>query len=103
MERLEKERMDLVVRRDELEDKVRQKATWVHDVPPEVVKKIKDDYLTSEEFQEEKFECTMDENSRGFNECIHHIRELDLSFDVTHLREDLSEGEEGEERLNTGE
>ena len=69
----------------------------VCDVPPEVVKKIKDDYLTSEEFQEEKFECAMDGHSRGFNECIRQIKKLDPSFDVTHLKEDLSEG--GEEKI----
>ena len=58
-----------------------------------MVKKIKEDYLTSEEFQEEKFECAMDGHSRGFNECIRQVRELDSNFDVTHLKEDLEEEE----------
>ena len=64
---------------------------WVREVPPEVVKKIKEDYLTLEEFQEEKFECTMDGHSRGFNECICQVRELDPNFDMTHLKQDLEE------------
>ena len=63
------------------------------EISPEVVKKIKEDYLASEEFQEEKFECAMDGHSRGFNECVRQVRELDPSFDVTRLKEDLEEEE----------
>ena len=69
---------------------------------PEVIKKVKDDYLASEEFQEEKFEYAMDGHSQDFNECIHQIWKLDPSFDVTHLKEDLSEEEGGKERENVG-
>ena len=72
----------------------------MREVSSKVVRKIKEDYLTSEEFQEEKFECAMDENSRGFNECICQIRELDPSFDTTRLRKDPSKEEEDEERVN---
>ena len=67
-----------------------------------MVKKIKEDYPTSEEFQEEKFECAMDGHSRGFNECVRQVRELDPNFDVTHLKEDLEE-EESEGIKNVGE
>ena len=64
-----------------------------HKIQPEVVKKIKEDYLASEEFQEEKFECAMDKHSSSFNECVRQVRELDLSFDVTRLKENLEEEE----------
>ena len=70
----------------------------IHELPLEVIKKVKDHYLASEEFQEEKFACRMDGNSRGFNECIRQVRELDPNFDVTHLKEDLKE-EGSEERV----
>ena len=100
VERLEKERADLVTRCWELEDAVRREAEHIHEVLPEVVRKIKEDYLTLEEFQEEKFECTMDRHFRGFNECIHQIRKLNPSFDMSHLRKDLSEEEVDEERVN---
>ena len=60
VERLEKERVDLVTRCEEHEDAVRREAKHIREVPPEVVRKIKKDYLTLEEFQEENFECTMD-------------------------------------------
>ena len=55
------------------------------------MKKIKEDYITSEKFQDEKFECAMDGYSRGFNECIRQVRELDPNFDVNRLKEDLEE------------
>ena len=84
---------------DELEEKVHRGATRALDVPPEVVRKIKEDYLASEEFQEEKFECVMDEHSRGFKECVHQVRELDPNFDVTRLKENVGE-EESEEIIN---
>ena len=45
----------------------------------------------------------MDGHSWGFNEYIRQIPELDPSFDVTCLKEDLSEEEEGEERENVSE
>ena len=45
----------------------------MHEVPPKMVKKIKEDYLTLEEFQDEKFECAIDGCSWGFNECIRQI------------------------------
>ena len=67
-----------------------------------MIKKVKDDYLASKEFQEEKFECGMDGHSRGFNECIHQVRELDSNFDVTRLKEDLEE-KGSEERENVDE
>ena len=81
---------------------MRQEVERVCKIPPEMIKKVKDDHLASEEFQEEKFEYAMDEHSRGFNEYIHQIRKLDPSFNVTRLKEDLSEKEEGEERENVG-
>ena len=37
----------------------------------------------------------MDGHSRGFNECIRQVRELDPNFDVTHLKEDLEKESEG--------
>ena len=100
MERLEKERMDLVTRCGELEDAVHQEDECIREVPSEIVRKIKEDYLTSKEFQEEKFECTTNGHSRGFNECICQIRELNPNFDTSHLREDLSEEEVNEERVD---
>ena len=100
VDELREERVKLIARCGELKEEVRQEAAWVREVPSEVVKKIKKDYLTSEEFQEEKFECTMDGHSRGFNECLRQIRELDPSFDMTRLRKDLSKEEEDEERAN---
>ena len=66
-----------------------------------MVKKIKEDYLTPEEFQEEKFECTMDGHSRGFKECVRQVRELDPNFDVTRLKEDVGK-EKSEEIVNVG-
>ena len=42
----------------------------------------------------------MDGHSRGFNECIRQVQELDLNFDVTRLREDPPKEEGGEEREN---
>ena len=42
----------------------------------------------------------MDGHSRGFNECIRQIRKLDPNFDVSHLKDDLLEGEDGEERID---
>ena len=42
----------------------------------------------------------MDGHSWGFNECIRQIREFDPSFDISHLKEDLSEEEVDEERVN---
>ena len=81
----------MIARCRELEDEVHREAAQVHEVPLEVVKKIKEDYLTLEEFQEEKFDCAMDGHSRGFNECIRQVRKLDLNFDVTRLKEDLEE------------
>ena len=66
-----------------------------------MVNKIKEDYLASEEFQEEKFKCTMDGHSRGFNEYVRQVQELDPNFDVTRLKEDLEE-EESEGIENVG-
>ena len=100
VERLKKERAYLVARCRELEDAICREVECIREVSPEVVRKIKEDYLTLEEFQEEKFECAMDRHSRGFNECIHQMRELDPSFDTSRLREDLSEEEVDEERVN---
>ena len=42
----------------------------------------------------------MDGHSQGFNECIRQVQELDPSFDMTHLREDPSEVEEDEKKVN---
>ena len=67
-----------------------------------MVKKITKDDLASKEVQEEKFECIMDGHSKGFNECIRQVRELDPNFDVTRLKEDL-EKEESEGIVNVGE
>ena len=100
VERFEEERANLVVHCGELEDAVSREAERIREVLLEVVWKIKKDYLTSEEFQEKKFVCTIDGHSRDFNECIHQIRELDPSFDISHLKEDLSEEEINEERVN---
>ena len=101
VDELREERAKLIARCGELAEAVRQEAARVREIPPEVIKKVKDDYLASEEFQEEKFECAMDGHSRGFNECIRQVHELDPNFDVTHLRKDLEE-EESEERENVG-
>ena len=73
MEKLEEERAKLVARCGKLEEEVHREATCVREVPHEVMRKIKEDYLTLKEFQEEKFECAMDGHSQGFNECIHQI------------------------------
>ena len=83
---------------DELEEEVRRGAAWALEVPPKVVKRIKEDYLASKEFQEENFECAMDEHSRGFKECVHQVRELDPNFDVTRLKEDAGEEERSDQR-----
>ena len=85
-----------------LEEEVRREAAQVYEVPPEAVKKIKEDYLASKEFQEEKFECAMDGYSQGFNECIRQVQELDPNFDVAHLKKDLKE-EESDGIENVGE
>ena len=58
---------------------------------------MKDDYLTSEEFWDEKIECATDGFFQGFDECARQVKELDPNFDVVHLRRaDESEGEEEE-------
>ena len=93
MDGLRAERAKLSTLCDELEEEVCQGAAWALEVPSEVVKRIKEDYLASEEFQEEKFECAMDRHSRGFKECVRQVRELDPIFDVTCLKEDVGEGE----------
>ena len=102
MDELREEQAKLIARYGKLEEEVRQEAACIRKVPLEAIKKIKEDYLASEEFQEEKFECTMDGHSRGFNECIRQVCELDPNFDVTHLKEDLEE-EESKGRENVGE
>ena len=83
--------MKLTTQCGKLEEEVCQGAAWAREIPPEVMKKIKEDYLASKKFEEEKFECAMDGHSRSFNECVCQVRVLDLSFDVTHLKEDLEE------------
>ena len=98
VDRLQEEQAKLIVRCSELEEAVRREAARVGKIPPRVIKKVKDDYLASEEFQEEKFECTMDGHSQGFNDCIRQVCELDPNFDVTRLKEDLSKEEGSEER-----
>ena len=103
MDGLKEEQAKLITRCGELEEAVHWEAERICEVSPEVIKKVKDDYLASEEFQEEKFECAMDDHSWGFNECIRQILELDPSFNMTRLKEDLSEEEGGEERKNVGE
>ena len=50
MEKLEEERVKLVTRCGKLEEEVRQEAARMCEVSPEVMRKIKDDYLASEEF-----------------------------------------------------
>ena len=65
------------------------------------MRRIKEDYLASEEFQEEKFECAMDGHSRGFKECVRQVWELDPNFDVTRLKEGVGE-EESEGIVNVG-
>ena len=50
MDRLKEERTKLVARCGELEEEVRREAKCMREVLPEVVKKIKEDYLVSEEF-----------------------------------------------------
>ena len=97
---LREEQAKLITRCGELEEEVRQGAARACEIPPEVVKKIKEDYLTSEEFQDKKFECSMDGHSRGFNECVRQVRKLDPNFDMTRLKEDV-EGSEG--IVNVGE
>ena len=86
VDRIRAERARLSSLCDELEEEVRRGAARALEVLPEVVRKIKKDYLASEEFQEEKFECAMDGHSRGFKECVRQVRELDPNFDVTRLR-----------------
>ena len=44
------EKAKLVARCNELVGEVCWEAAHVHEVPPEVVRKIKDDYLTSKKF-----------------------------------------------------
>ena len=63
VDELKEEWAKLIARCSELEEAVRRKAKHVYEVPPEVMKKVKDDYLALEEFQEEKFECAMDGHS----------------------------------------
>ena len=91
MDALQADRVRLTAHCGKLEEEIRQVTAWAHEVLPEVVKKITTNYLASEEFQEEKFECAMDGHTRGFNECVHQVCELDPSFDVTRLKEDLNE------------
>ena len=88
---LRAERVRLIARCGELEEEVHRGAVQADEIPPEVVRKITEDYLASEEFQKEKFECAMDGHSGGFNECVHQVRDLDPSFDVTRLKADLEE------------
>ena len=91
MDMLRADRARLTARCSKLEEEVRQGVARACKISREVVKKITTDYLASEEFQEENFECTMDGHSRGFNKCVHQVQELDPSFDVTRLKEDLDE------------
>ena len=101
VDRLWAERARLFALCDELEEEVRRGAKWALEVFPDVVKRIKEDYLASKEFQEEKFECMMDGHSRGFKECVRQVWELDSNFDVTRLTKDVEE-EESEEIINAG-
>ena len=102
VDELREEWVKLITQCGELEEEVHWEVTRVCKVPPEVVKKIKEDYLASDKFQEEKFECAMDGHSRGFNECVRQVQKLDPNFDVTRLKEDLKE-EESEGIDNVGE
>ena len=87
VDRLRVERARLSALCDELEEEVHRGVVRALEVLPEVVEWIKEDYLTSEEFQEEKFECTMDGHSRGFKEYVRQVWELDPNFNVTRLKE----------------
>ena len=63
------------------------------------MKKIKEDYLTLKEFQDEKIECATDGYFRGFDACARQVKELDLNFEVARLRRgEESEDDEEEER-----
>ena len=73
VDELKEEQAKLIVRCDKLKEAVRREAEHVRKVLSIVIKKVKNDYLASKEFQEEKFECAMDGHSRGFNECIRQI------------------------------
>ena len=101
VDELREEWIKLIAQCSKLKEEVHREAARVCEVPHKVVKKIKEDYLASKEFQEEKFECAMDGHSQGFNECICQVRELDPNFDVTRLTEDLEE-EESEGIKNVG-
>ena len=63
----------LTARCGKLKEEVRRGTMQACKIPPEVVRKITEDYLASEEFQKEEFECTMDGHSRGFNECVRQV------------------------------
>ena len=102
VDELKEEQAKLIARCGELEEAMRQEVERVREIPPKVIKKVKDDYLTSKEFQGEKFECAIG-HSQGFNECIRQIQELDPNFDVTQLKEDLFEDKGDEKRENVGE
>ena len=96
------EKEKLLSRCDELKSEVLLLGKHPIEVSPEVLQKMKDDYLTSEEFRDEKIECIMDGFFQGFNECVRQVKGLDPNFDVVHLRrgdeseDDEEEGEEAE-------
>ena len=61
LEENKEEKVKLVAQCDELESEARLQAECACEILPEVIKKIKKDYLTSEEFWDEKIECAIDE------------------------------------------
>ena len=98
LEENKEEKTKLLNRCDELESEVRLQAERARKVPPEVIKKIKEDYLTSEEFWDEKIECTIDGYFWGFDECVRQVQRLDPNFDTASLkRGDTLEEEEDSE------
>ena len=104
LEENKEEKAMLVARCDQLEAEARLLVECPPEVPPEVLKKMKEDYLASEEFCNEKIECATDAFFQGFNECVRQIKELDPNFTVAQLkRSDKAENEEEEEKEWEGE
>ena len=73
MDGLQAKRARLSTLCDELEEEVHRGVARALEVPPKAVRRIKEDYLASKEFQEENFKCAMDGHSRGFKECVHQV------------------------------
>ena len=82
LEENKEEKARLITHCDELKSEACLQAERPLEVPFEFLKKMKEDYLASEEFWDEKIECAMDGFLQGFDKCIHQLKELEPNFDV---------------------